>query len=132
MQTLKPKIEEDVDAVRCTAVRVSALLEEVKGVKERSMSIDEEDEWIRYKTAKDIQQDAVRIMKDAEDAHNETSSRWRALADATSGHTDAPTAFAVRTAMRAYEQANGDINTIAKVVDEVKQDCMNACKFLYN
>ena len=128
---LKPEIEAGVDAVRCSAAQVRKSLDDAKAIKDASMRINEQDEWVRYKTAKRFWQKAEQLEQGAIAAYEKTSSRFQALPEAINKHGDPRTAFAVRVAERAYREANNDINDIAQLVEEAKQNCLDACGDLF-
>ena len=125
---LKPEIEAGVDAVRCSAAQVRESLDEAKAIKDASMRINEQDEWVRYKTAKCLWQKAGQIKQEVEEAINETNVRWRAVPVATNVRADPQIAFAARAAKAAYHQATCDANNTLGLVGEAKQNCRDACK----
>lgn len=128
---LKPEIEDGVDAVRCSALQVRKSLEEAKAMKDASMQINEQDEWVRYKTAKSFWQKAEQVEQEAREAYDEMGNCWRTLPVATSVRADPQVAFAGRTAEAAYKQATDDANNILRLVGEVKQNCRDACKGIF-
>lgn len=126
---LKSEVEASVDAVRCSAAKVRKNLEEAQAIKDASMRINEQDEWVRYKMAKCLWQKAGQIEQEVEEAINETSVRWRAVPLATDA--DPQVAFAVRTAEDAYQQAIRVANDTQGLVGVAKQNCRDACKDLF-
>ena len=115
---LKSEVEASVDAVRYSAAKVRKNLEEAQAIKDASMRINEQDEWVRYKTAKCLWQKAGQIEQEVDEAINETNERWRAVPVAT----NVPQiAFAARAAKAAYRQATCDANNTVRLVGEAKQ-----------
>lgn len=128
---LKSEVEASVDAVRCSAAKVRKNLEEAQAIKDASMRINEQDEWVRYKTAKCLWQKAERVKQEARKAYDEVGNHRRDLPEADIVHADPQIAFAARVAEAAYEQATTDADNIFQLVGEAKQNCRDACEGLF-
>lgn len=125
-------IEADVDAARCAAICVANARQKAVELKDATMQIKAQDDWVLYKTSKRFREEAEQVELEAKTACDEANSRWRAVAEATNAHSQANALadLAKRTAEFAYRRANKDMNTISQLVSEVTQNCKDACKYL--
>ena len=95
------------------------------------MQITADDDWGIYEKAKQICERAEQVMVEAEAAYKEASCRWHAVQEATKAHhLDDAVALPRDAADRAYRQANKDVNNTSSLINEVKQNCKDACEQL--
>ena len=125
-------IEADVDAAQSAASRVADARKRALALKDETMQITAQDDWALYKKAKHFLEEAGQIMLEAKTALDEANSRWRTVEKATNAPVQADTlaALARNAAQQAYKQANGDTNIVSQLVEEVTQNCKDACEHL--
>ena len=76
-------IEKDVDAAICAANRVAKAGEKAKQLKDGTMQITAEDDWMRYKVSKCFLKRASEVMKEATTARDAAKNCWEDVHEAT-------------------------------------------------
>ena len=76
---MEPKTEAGVDDARSAADCVHTAAEKAKAIKEESMQINEQDEWILSKRSRALLRDANQVEQEVVTAYKEVSECGRAV-----------------------------------------------------
>lgn len=120
---LDKSIEKNVDAARCAANRVAKAGEKAKQLKDDTMQITAEDDWMRYKVSKCFLKRASEVMKEATTARDDAKKRWEDVHEAT-GASSGPVKLlllAESTAKLAHQRAQRNFQTVSQLVAEVRK-----------
>ena len=121
-------VEQDVDAALCAAARIDEAHRAVMAAKDKSLKvIYEKNDWVRYKEASELREEAKKAKRDAESAYAEVRKRRQSVIQATYGYEeDHPITIERKVVERVYDQAKQKVEVIAQLVEEVRQNFRDA------